>query len=352
MMRVESLQGAALFNSAILDVTIGLVFVFVLVSTLCSAIREGIEGWLKTRATYLEYAVRELLHDRGGQGLARSFFEHPLIHGLYQGDYAPGAARAKPSAWQRGRNMPSYIPSRSFAAALIDLAARGPATDAAAAAPNANDELSIELLRSGVAQLQPLALRRAALAAIDGAQGDLERVRANLETWYDGAMDRVSGWYKRTTQWFIFAIALGVAAGLNINAITIADSLYRDQLLRATVTSAAEGTQELISYQAASVQLEALRLPIGWSRGWGAPRSIAQKSNPEVFELWNDAIAPLLGLLITAFAAMLGAPFWFDVLNKVMVIRATVKPREKSQEEGSEDRPPTRRGAPTSPGKS
>ena len=35
---------------------------------------------------------------------------------------------------------------------------------------------------------------------------------------------------------------------------------------------------------------------------------------------------------------MLGAPFWFDVLNKFMVIRATVKPREKSPDEASEDR--------------
>src|SRR4029079_5265748 len=46
-----------------------------------------------------------------------------------------------------------------------------------------------------------------------------------------------------------------------------------------------------------------------------------------------------LGWLATALAVMLGAPFWFDVLNKFMVIRSTVKPREKSQEEGSEDRP-------------
>ena len=46
---------------------------------------------------------------------------------------------------------------------------------------------------------------------------------------------------------------------------------------------------------------------------------------------------------MTAFAATLGAPFWFDVLNKVMVIRSTVKPHEKSPEEASEDRQfPTR----------
>jgi hypothetical protein len=55
----------------------------------------------------------------------------------------------------------------------------------------------------------------------------------------------------------------------------------------------------------------------------------------------------ILGWLITAIAATLGAPFWFDVLNKIMVIRSTVKPHEKSPEEASEDRQPARssRGA-------
>jgi hypothetical protein len=51
-------------------------------------------------------------------------------------------------------------------------------------------------------------------------------------------------------------------------------------------------------------------------------------------------IAPLFGWLATAMAVSLGAPFWFDVLNKVMVIRSTVKPHEKSGDEGSEDRQP------------
>jgi hypothetical protein len=49
-------------------------------------------------------------------------------------------------------------------------------------------------------------------------------------------------------------------------------------------------------------------------------------------------IAPILGWIFTAFAATLGAPFWFDVLNQIMVIRSTVKPHEKSGEEASLDR--------------
>ncbi|MFL5618777.1 MAG: hypothetical protein ACJ79A_10340 [Gemmatimonadaceae bacterium] len=54
--------------------------------------------------------------------------------------------------------------------------------------------------------------------------------------------------------------------------------------------------------------------------------------------LWAYVFEPLVGWTLAALAAMLGAPFWFDLLNKVMVVRSTVKPHEKSPEESSEDR--------------
>ena len=52
------------------------------------------------------------------------------------------------------------------------------------------------------------------------------------------------------------------------------------------------------------------------------------------------------GWLITALATTFGAPFWFDLLNRMMVIRSTVKPKEKSPDEPAVDRP---RNAPMSP---
>ena len=60
-----------MFGSEILDVAIGVIFVFLLVSLIASAIREGLEGWLKTRATHLEAGIRELLHDPKGTGLTK-----------------------------------------------------------------------------------------------------------------------------------------------------------------------------------------------------------------------------------------------------------------------------------------
>jgi len=51
----------------------------------------------------------------------------------------------------------------------------------------------------------------------------------------------------------------------------------------------------------------------------------------------KEWLAKLLGFALTATAVSLGAPFWFDVLNKFMVVRSTIKPVEKSKEESSKD---------------
>src|SRR3954470_15859031 len=99
-----------MFGSAILEVAIGIIFLYLLVSIVCSAVREGIEGWFKSRAAYLEYGIRELLHDRQGQDLASHFFNHPLIFGLFSDEYKPGRPY-KPGILASGSNLPSYIPS-------------------------------------------------------------------------------------------------------------------------------------------------------------------------------------------------------------------------------------------------
>ena len=76
-----------MFGSLILEVAMGVIFIFLLVSVICSAIREGIEAILKTRAAYLENGIRKLLHDDSATGLSKSFYGHPLIQGLFPGSY-------------------------------------------------------------------------------------------------------------------------------------------------------------------------------------------------------------------------------------------------------------------------
>ena len=71
-----------------------------------------------------------------------------------------------------------------------------------------------------------------------------------------------------------------------------------------------------------------LNLPIGWTKNsFGTFRA----------QPFGDMFWAVIGWLFTAFALSLGAPFWFDMLNKVMVVRSTVKPSEKSPDKAPDE---------------
>src|SRR4051812_39062997 len=93
-----------MFGSEILDVAIGMIFVYLLLSLICSAVNEMIEAQMKNRARDLEKGIRNLLTDTN---LADKLYEHPLIKGLYIDK----------------KGKPSYIPARTFALTLLNIVA-------------------------------------------------------------------------------------------------------------------------------------------------------------------------------------------------------------------------------------
>ena len=314
---------------SIIDVIAGMLFVYLLLSLLCTAIGEYIEAKLNNRAKLLKRGIELLLNESKGGGidLAAMLYQHGLIRPLYRD----------------ASQLPSYIPSRTFAMALWNMAT------ATAGGGGVTNELTV--VRGAVADLPNEELRTALLTLIDEADGDLARARANVEQWYDGAMDRVSGWYKRRTAFTMLALGVGMAAALNADTINIATALSRDATLRATVVAAAEerlGTtpesaaqapaadadqrdQEATqAVKAAYADVAALGLPIGWV--WAPANADDLRQLPGSAGGW---LLKLLGILLTGFAVSQGAPFWFDLLNKFMVVRSTVKPKEKSREESA-----------------
>lgn len=328
-----------MFNSVVLEVAMGIIFLYILVSMICTALREGIETLTKTRAAYLERGIRELLHDRSAENIVRNFFKHPMINCLYSSDYAPGKKAKEPGLLENGKNLPSYIPSKNFALALMDIAARGAKNSVVTSDPN-SVEMSVASIRANILNIQNEPVQRAMLTALDSAQGDLERLQQNLEKWFDSSMDRISGWYKRSTQWILFLIGLAIAIGMNINTIKIADYLFRNDDERKLIAAQAENatkdpTFAQQNFEQAKEDLAALKLPIGWENGINPE---GDNNSTGSWYSWNNLFIYIFGWLLTALAATLGAPFWFDMLNKIMVIRGTVKPAEKSGEEGSEDR--------------
>ena len=349
-----------MFNTSIFEVVIGLVFVYLLLSLICTAAQEVIEAWLKKRAKDLEAGIRELLNDPQGTGLAKQVYEHPLIFGLYSGNYAPTTWKEFFRSWGR-TNLPSYIPGSNFAVALLDVVLhpdRVPSTvksdTPVSAPPPATPPPGTPSLpiREIIGQVENVQIRRALLALAEAAGDDENRLRAGVAAWFDSQMDRVSGWYKRWSEVVILLLGLALTIGLNVDTITIGAALAQDPQLRQQVVNAAEKYNEQqkqaeqekksqqIPGQAAETapdvetarkklqeeldRLSVLGLPIGWNA-----------NDPRVHPGINASgwASKIAGWLLTALAISLGSPFWFDLLNKFMIVRSTVKPIEKSPPE-------------------
>jgi hypothetical protein len=289
-----------MFGSQILEVAIGLVLLFLLLSLICSSIKEGVESFMKYRARDLESGLREIFNDPDGKTMIPKFYSHPLIYGLFKGRFDPH---------DLGK-LPSYIPSQTFAHAVLDLYKQEPENEQ---------------------------LKRVLTPLLQAAGADFRRAQANVEEWYNGAMDRVSGWYKRRTQKVIAVLGFAIAFGLNIDCIAIARYLNvtpasRSALMDQASKVAPSGTNP---FDTLSTVVHVGDIPIGWTTNKRPlDSSLAWRAFPTGFGDWLLKIA---GLLATSLAISLGAPFWFDVLNKFMVVRSTVKPEEKSRAETSKD---------------
>lgn len=331
-----------MFGSEVLEVGIGMALLFLFMSLIATALRELIENFAKSRSHDLERGISELLQERKFTGSLESFYNHPLIASLYDGDYRTGS-----------RKLPSYIPRQSFSLAVLDLAAKATKTQS---------PLSLETLKKSLSEdSAPNPVQQVVLTALSHGANDLDKIRKTIEEWYDGTMDRVSGWYTRRTARILGVLGLATAVFFNVDAITVAQSLIRDKSLREAVVAQAEKTGQFGQNNSDSRQdtsatftdlrsrLSEIGFPIGWVLQEGGlypgPQSCVaagidasgQQAKPRCAIGWS-LITTICGWLITALAIMLGAPFWFDVMNRFMVVRSTVKPKEKSPDEASVDR--------------
>jgi len=321
-----------------LDIAIGMIFTYLLLSLICSAINELIERSLKHRATDLEQGLRELLDDKDGTGLVQKVYDHGMINGLFKGDYKPAASDKS--------NLPSYIPSRNFALAMLGILMPNPPAPATAAAPGAAPAPGVSF-RNAVSQITNAKVKNALTSMMNVAADDVDKFRESIEGWFNSTMDRVSGWYKRRSQLIVFLLGFAAAGVMNINSVSIANGLWVHKAERDAMVSAAqgylvnhpvkEGEPGSDSRLKANVEnIESYGLPIGWNSG--TIKNIHNGKIPAGKLEWFLFLGwSALGWFITACAVSLGAPFWFDMLNKFIVVRSTIKPHEKSPDEKSKN---------------
>ncbi len=294
----------------VIAVFIGLSFMYFILAVLCSGVKEFLADKLDLRAKTLEEAIGRMLSNKaqhtangapGGNAnaaaqpcsdLAAQFYNHALIQGLGKAD-----------------KKPSYIPAQYFSTVLEEVlkAKQSGSADYAA------------LISS-----LPEGTLKDTLKALAGRVGnDAQAIRSEVEKWFDTTMDRVSGWYKRSVQKIVLAIAFVLVIALNADSFAVFQALWQNQALRDNVAAAASKATSQMTTDQARAQL--LVLPLGWK---SAPSWPSFKSAfTDNLGWWLLKIA---GLVLTAFAVTLGAPFWFDAMNKLINLRMTGTPPQKA----------------------
>jgi hypothetical protein len=330
-----------MFGSTALEVAIGVVFLFMAAALMCTAAVEIIATALELRAKTLEQALTRMLGDKWS-----TIRDHGLLKTL-------GRADSK---------APSYIPPDLFAGAVM----------ARVLGESATGSSNFATIRDSVAKLANPQLKEALLALVTAAESvrddsisDLAKVENQIERWYSDTMKRVSGWYKRRAQWITCGVALVLVTVLNLDTVNFARALARDDLLRAKVVQAAEAAprpaaavdsaaiaaaasaalppptpQETLARMAARrtemVQTADQLIDLGLPIGWKTPDERMMDTKNDEADLRYPPTTPggwitkVFGLLATALAATLGAPFWFDLLNKLITIRGTGKAPEET----------------------
>ena len=355
-----------------LDVAIGMILVYLLISLACTALNELIEAKLKLRAVDLEQGIRELLNDSTvtkpsvdnnvpisnniltaaenelKENPVTALYNHPLIFSLFRGGYTKNDiskdSDPKNKRYKTQSDLPSYIPSRNFALALLNVFM-----------PDVNAGSDINTITASVAKIPNEAVKKALSSIVTTAGNDINKIREGIENWYNSSMDRVSGWYKRRVQKIVFMLGIVLVIGMNADSIAIFNNLVNERPLRSAIVNAAQkitspapGKSSIALIKTDMDSLYQFNLPIGWN--WKSDVNNNKKAIPNLkaipaFDLTHHQAwfsigqwsLKLLGWLITVLAISLGAPFWFDMLNRIMVVRSTVKPTEKSPDESSQD---------------
>jgi hypothetical protein len=337
----------------ILDLVVGMIFVFFMLSVLSSSAIEILLASMKARAALLEEWLFKIFDktivqpDGTRLSLGQAIMDHCSVTVLSK----------------KGKST-SYIDAKNFTSALLEKITFDPNNPKSIAKDI--DELISSIDKSTILSTE---FQRVLLTYANEAkdtyreisvktQSEIELFRSKIENWYDSSMDRLTGALKkRYSRPTTFVVALVIACLLNADSIAIAKYLYSNPEIRTKIAMQAyDATKDSAlkeqvrqmqvkpgSSSSDSMSIEEIKntitkkitdinkvkqglsdvMPLTWKHGElnGADGKF---SGLLLF-------SKITGLLATILAIMMGAPFWFDLLNKVSNLRSTgAKPATSS----------------------
>ncbi len=344
-----------------IDIALSLIFIYLVLSLVVSAVNELISMWLRKRPAMLAKSILSLIDDGGLRG---AFYKAGALvnpgraaHGADQASWTGPAAAGLGWQWsyllrnQTGGH-PSFIDGATFARALTVGVLKKTAEGQMPSQYVFTDvEAAVKALE-GKAQIYEVLQ-----GALSNSRGTLEGFEAELKAWYDRSQNRLTGEYARWAKSLTLVMGALLVIFTNTDTVRIAGELRVNEAARTALVERALGAVDPESGMAINVNCrpkdaeegeqldEVQRMAatetclrgqvklfdaigpkiIGWD---GDPLAVAL-ADPLKWTSAGHVGNKLLGLLITICAISLGAPFWFDVLSKVVNIRAAgPKPAE------------------------
>jgi hypothetical protein len=122
-------------------------------------------------------------------------------------------------------------------------------------------------------------------------------------------------------------VGIVLAFALNADSLAIANKLWTDPLVREAIIKQAEnfqlpeegttGTPQQTA-EAYISDLQGLAIPIGWTPDNMPAQLIDGKVNKNFTNEWMMKVG---GILLSGIAAAQGAPFWFEIMKKIINVR-------------------------------
>lgn len=345
-----------MFGSIALDVVTGMVLIYLLYSLLATILGEMISSWLGIRAKLLRRAIERMLNDgydidkdklgfkklRKQVGdfflheykdfensLAGRFYNYPSIKYISEG--------SKKFLSPFGSGKPSYITKKTFSQTMIHLLRTkgGGISDI--------DKIDF-CLKFNTLHIQPQTLSYFRNLFTD-AGGDINAFDNALQKWFEDTMDRTTGWYKRKLRLILFIMGFIIAVSFNVDSISVASKLTKDKVAREQLVQlsvAASDTGSSIYHALKQTQDTTITDSLARTGFRNVMQSVNDANQilgtgwerKRLGEILRVALSfwklPFWGFILTALALSLGAPFWFDLLQKLVALRsAGIKPEEK-----------------------
>lgn len=294
-----------------LEVIVGMIFTFMLLSLLGTTFNELVSAWRGWRGFYLEEALKRLLEYKDNPAVFEKFKKNPMFRQLMQ--------HAAPL---RVSQAPAYLSAQNFSSILSNVLKKKDSF--LKSADDFFDGLPADSqLRQVLEQFK------------EEGHTSVEAFKARLQTWFDDVMYQASGWYKRHLQFVTFFVGLGIAVVLNADSFQIYSHLSTNANARTELAAAANA----FANSRDTLATQTVPANQNLSGGQVAHGIQTAANDPELRTAYNilglgwsmdDVVVNykcwllrLLGWLITALAISLGAPFWFDVLKKIITIQST-----------------------------